>query len=574
MASYDYIIVGAGSAGCVLANRLSEDRTVKILLLEAGERDWNPFIHIPGGLAKLFGPRVNWRFFTVPQENLDNRSIWYPQGKTLGGSSSINAMIYIRGQREDYDNWAALGNGGWSYAEVLRYFRRSEDNERLADEYHGQGGPLWVSDQIGPHELSKAFVRACQSWGLPYNSDFNGETQHGCGFYQVTCRYGRRRSAAVSYLHPVMHRPNLKIVTGARVNRILLENDRAVGVEVTVGRSKRAERCLREVIVSSGAVNSPRLLMLSGIGDPDDLSRLGIKVTAELKSVGKNLHDHLCTNVHVTLKDPISYDRQDELPHSILNGFQWLLYRSGPAASVIVEGGGFAASGGSGPPDMQIHIAPAMVVRGGQTRLDGYGFTVNTTFLRPRSRGSVRLKSADANDEPLIDPCYHADTYDREMSLKSIAAVREILAQPAIARYIKEERLPGREAQEPADIMAYVRQYACSDYHPVGTCRMGRGDDAVVDPALRVRGVAGLRVVDASIMPVLVSGNTNAPTIMIAEKAADLIKDAGATEGQAMHPGRLAVSAAADGRTSLAAEPAPAGETSPREQATNAPGSG
>lgn len=557
--SYDFIIVGAGSAGCVLAHRLSEDRAVQVLLIEAGSRDWNPFIHIPGGLAKLFGPRVNWRFFTVPQENLDNRRIWYPQGKTLGGSSSINAMIYIRGQREDYDNWAALGNDGWSYADVLPYFRRSEDNERLVDQYHGQDGPLWVSDQVGPHALTKAFVRACQSWGLPYNPDFNGKTQYGAGFYQVTCRNGRRRSAAVSYLHPVMHRPNLKVVTGARVIRILLEGGRAVGVELTEGKSKRVERCLREVIVSSGAINSPRLLMLSGIGEAEELARLKIKVMVELRGVGRNLHDHLCTNVHVTLKDPISYDRQDQLPHSIVNGLQWLLYRSGPAASVIVEGGGFAASDGNKRPDMQIHVAPAMVVRGGQTRLDGYGFTVNTTFLRPQSRGSVRLASADPGAEPLIDPRYHASAHDREMSLKSIAAVREILAQSAIAKYIKEERLPGREAREPEHIMRYVRQYACCDYHPAGTCRMGRDDDAVVDPALRVRGVDGLRVVDASIMPVLVSGNTNAPTMMIAEKAADLIRSAGA---------------AGNGGSTSAPRPIPAIDTVSREPTANAPASG
>lgn len=572
-APYDYIIVGAGSAGCVLANRLSEDPTARVLLLEAGSRDWNPFIHIPGGIAKLFGPRVNWRFFTVPQENLDHRRIWYPQGRTLGGSSSINSMVYIRGQREDYDGWAALGNDGWSYKEVLPYFRKAEDNERLANAYHAQGGPLWVSDQVGPHELSKAFVRACQSWGLPYNPDFNGETQYGCGFYQVTCRYGRRCSAAVAYLRPVMRRPNLSVITGARVTRILLENGRAVGVELANGRAKRSMRCRREVLVSSGAINSPRLLMLSGIGDPDDLTRLGIKVAAELKGVGQNLHDHLCTNVHMTLKKPISYDRQDEFPHSVLNGFQWLLYRNGPAASVVVEGAGFATSVAGGRPDMQIHIAPAMIVRGGQTRLNGYGFTVNTTFLRPASRGSVRLQSADPNAEPLIDPHYHADAHDREMSLASIKAVREILAQPTIARYIKNERLPGPQAREPADIMAYVRQYACCDYHPVGTCRMGRDANAVVDPTLSVRGVAGLRVVDASIMPVLVSGNTNAPTIMIAEKAADLIRGATATESLATHPSQVIEEPAARlSSLALAAVPTAAAAALPSREPATTPG--
>jgi choline dehydrogenase-like flavoprotein len=521
---WDYIIVGAGSAGCVLANRLSEDPNVNVLLLEAGSRDWNPMIHIPAGLGKLFGPGVNWRFHTVPQRNLDNREVWYPQGKTLGGSSSINAMIYIRCQKEDYDNWAALGNDGWAYEDVLPYFRKSEDNDRLANHYHGEGGPLWVSDQLGVHELTRAFVRAAQQWGLPFNPDFNGDSMYGAGFYQVTCRHGRRRSAAVSYLHPIRRkRPNLSVRTRARVLRVVIENGRAAGVELAKGSGREILRA-GEIIVSSGAVNSPRLLMLSGIGDADELKPLGITPVADLKGVGRNLQDHLCTNVHVTLKQPISYDRQDRYPKALLHGLRWLLYRNGPAASVIVEGGGFFQTESANRPDLQIHIAPAQVVRGGQTQLDGYGFTVNSTFLRPKSVGCIKLRSSNPTDEPMIDPNYFGDPYDRSMALKSVKVIREVLSQSAIARYVERERLPGLQAQSDDEIMAYIRQYACCDYHPVGTCKMGVDQMAVVDPKLKVHGIDRMRVIDASIMPVLISGNTNGPTMMIGEKGADMTK--------------------------------------------------
>lgn len=520
---YDYIVVGAGSAGCVLANRLTANQQTKVLLLEAGSRDWNPFIHMPSGLGRLFGPGVNWRFHTAPQKHLDNREVWYPQGKTLGGSSSINAMIYIRCQREDYDNWAALGNPGWSYEDILPYFRRAEDNDRLADRYHGDGGPLWVSDQRDPHPISRAFVKAVQQHGLPYNADFNGDTMYGAGLYQVTCRNGRRRSAAVSYLRPISSRLNLTVQTQARVTRLIIENGRAVGVELADGSSKREIRADREVIVSAGAINSPRLLMLSGIGEADQLSQLGIKPLHNLPGVGKNLQDHICTNVHVQTKEAITYDGHDRFPRSILHGIQWLLYGTGPVSSVIVEGGGFFQTPEETRPNLQIHIAPATVVRGGQTRIPGNGFTVNSTFLRPRSRGEVRLRSADPQKEPLIDPNYLADPYDREMALTSVKIIREVLKQPAIASLVANERLPGDAAVSDEDIMAYVRQYACCDYHPVGTCKMGNDNLSVVDSDLKVHGISNLRVIDSSIMPVLTSGNTNAPTIMIGEKGADLV---------------------------------------------------
>ena len=525
--SYDYIIVGAGTSGCVLAGRLTEDPSVRVLLLEAGSHDYlHPMIHVPGGVGMLFGRRVNWRFHTVPQEHLDHRSVWYPQGRTLGGSSAINAMIYIRGQREDYDHWASLGNAGWSYDDLLPYFKKSEDNNRIVDDYHGRGGPQPVSDQTSPHILSTSFVRSAISWGLPYNPDFNGASMHGAGLYQVIARGGLRRSQAAAFLHPALGRPNLKLRTGARVLRVVVEHGRAVGVEVGHGRATRVLRADREVIVSAGAINTPRLLMLSGIGPADELSALGIRPVHQLNGVGRHLMDHLNTNVHSTLKDPISYDGLDRFPQLLRPGMQWLLYRSGPAASVIVEGGGFFTSPGETRPDLQIHVAPALVVRGGQTRLSGHGFTVNSTFLRPESTGSVRLASADPTAEPLIDPRYLSAERDRRMALVQVRTIREVLAQPEMARFIKQERLPGPDARTDDEIMAYVRQYASCDYHPVGTCKMGTDKDAVVDPHLRVHGLERLRVIDASIMPRLVSGNTMAPTMMIAEKGADLVKSA------------------------------------------------
>ncbi len=522
--SWDYIIVGAGSAGCVLANRLSEDPKVKVLLLEAGSRDWNPFIHIPGGLGKLFGPGVNWRFHTVPQEYMNNREVWYPQGKTLGGSSSINAMIYIRGQKEDYDNWADLGNNGWSYNDVLPYFIKAEDNDRFDDAYHGKAGPLWVSDQIDPHPISRAFVKANLENGLPANDDFNGETMHGTGFYQVTCRKGRRRSASVSYLNPIRNRANLTIQTGSQVTKIRLENRRATGVEIAKGDAVEFLRADREVIISAGAINSPRLLMLSGIGDATELKKVGITAIHDLTGVGKNLQDHVNTNVHVQTKKRISYDGHDKFPRAWLHGVNWLLRRKGPAASVIVEGASFHMSEAETRPDLQIHVAPATVVRGGLTQIKGYGFTVNSTFLRPRSKGTVSLRSDNPFDEPLVDPNYLNDPHDQAMAVASVRKIREILAQPAIAPLIDFERLPGGDAQTDEQILAYARDFACCDYHPVGTCKMGTDDEAVVDPKLRVHGIEALRVIDSSVMPVLISGNTNAPTIMIGEKGADLLR--------------------------------------------------
>ena len=521
---FDYIIAGAGSAGCVLANRLSEDAAVKVLLLEAGGKDSNPFIHMPAGFGRLQKPSVNWCFSTVPQKHLNNREIWYPQGKTLGGSSSINAMIYIRGNKKDYDRWAAAGNDGWSYNEVLPYFIRSEDNERLVNSYHGTGGLLGVSDQISPNFLSKAFVRSAQQAGHAYNPDFNGAEQAGTGAYQVTCRNARRSSTARAFLAPSRERSNLTVEINARVLRVVVEKGRAVGVEYVVGNGEpKIVRAESEVIVSSGAIGSPRLMLLSGIGPAAELKALGINVVHDLPGVGKNLQDHLDSYVVSDLNAPLSYDKADAFPRSIVNGLQYMLFKSGPVTSVVAESGCFASSNG-GQPDIQMHILPAYVVNSGRTKVDGYGVTINTCVLRPESRGSVTLKSSDPGAMPNIDPNFHQVENDRKLSVAGVRLAREILAQPALAKHISTERYPSADAQTDNEILAYIRQYASVDYHPVGSCKMGHDDMAVVDNTLQVRGIDGIRIIDSSIMPDLISGNTNAASIMIGEKGAAMIR--------------------------------------------------
>ncbi|MFV2092212.1 MAG: GMC family oxidoreductase [Hyphomicrobiales bacterium] len=523
---YDYIIVGAGSAGCVLANRLSKDKSVRVLLLEAGGKDTNPFIHMPAGFGRLQKPSVNWCFKTAPQKHLNDRQIWYPQGKTLGGSSSINAMIYIRGQPADYDQWAAQGCDGWTYREVLPYFIRSEHNERLVDNYHGIGGPLGVSDQISPNVLTKAFIRAAQQAGHKYNPDFNGANQAGTNTYQVTCRDARRSSTARAFLHPVTARQNLTVEIKARVLRVVVEAGRAVGVEYAIGRrAPKIVRCDSEVIVSSGAIGSPRLLLLSGIGPGEALRRLGIDVVHDLPGVGENLQDHLDSYVVSDLLQPISYDKADAFPRAIANGLQYLLFKSGPVTSVVAESGCFAATTDSGRPDIQMHILPAYVVNSGRTPVKGFGITINTCVMRPKSRGSVTLASNDPAAMPVIDPNFHAAADDRKMSVRGVRLAREILAQSELSQHISGERLPGAPAQSDDEILDYIRQYASVDYHPVGTCKMGADELAVVDSHLRVHGVERLRVVDSSVMPNIISGNTNAASIMIGEKGAAMIRN-------------------------------------------------
>ncbi|WP_119718851.1 GMC family oxidoreductase [Cognatilysobacter tabacisoli] len=522
---YDYIIIGAGSAGCVLANRLSEDPAVRVLLLEAGPRDWHPFIHMPAGLAKLVGKKgVNWDYDTAPEPHLDGRTLWWPRGRVLGGSSSINAMCYIRGVAGDYDDWAAQGASGWDWRSVLPYFKRAEHNDRGADALHGDEGPLYVSDLRHTNPLSHAFIEAGAQAGFPRNRDFNGPQQEGFGLYQVTQKEGARCSSAVAYLHPVRERPNLKVVTGALVNRITVERGRANGVTYTAGGKAFHQPASREVLLSGGAINSPQLLMLSGIGPARELQRLGIPVVHDAPQVGANLQDHLdiCTLFHSTQR--VTYDRVSDLKIAF---DYYLRGHSGAGSSNIAEAGAFVRSplAPDARPDIQLHFVPAMLDDHGRRRLPGDGYTLHACFLRPRSRGRVSLASARASDKARIQANYLGDAggFDLRMMVECAKLSRELLAQRAFDAYRGAPIFPARTDLSDAELVEFIRAKAETVYHPVGTCRMGSDDDAVVDPQLRVRGVDGLRVVDASVMPTLPGGNTNAPTIMIAERAADLI---------------------------------------------------
>jgi choline dehydrogenase-like flavoprotein len=526
---YTHIVVGAGAAGCAVAARLSEEPANRVLLLEAGGRDLNPLIHMPAGFTKLTSPDVNWGFSTVPQPELNDRRMHYPQGRTLGGSTSINAMIYIRGNRLDYDEWRDLGNEGWGYDGVLPYFRKSENNERLVNEYHGSGGPLNVTEQVGHNALTKGFVRAAQSLGVPFSHDFNGAVQDGVGFYDVTQRNVRRESAATAFLRPNRKRPNLKVETRAQATGLIVENGKAVGVRY-LQRGKPTEMRVEaggEVVVSGGAVNSPRLLLLSGIGPADELKALGIPVVHDLPGVGKNFQDHM--DVYLTAETaPVSYNGEDRWDKAARHGIQYLLYKTGPVTACVAEAGAFLRSSDAvRSPDIQIHCLPAYVVDHGRIRIKGHGVTINTCNLRPKSIGSVTLRSADPLAEPAIDPAFLQDPYDWKISLEAFERGREILNAPAFKPLIKYERMPGPDAKSEADKRAFIKEWSKTDYHPVGSCKMGSDDMAVVDTQLRVRGMGGLRVIDASIMPTLISGNTSAPSIMIGEKGAAIMRAGG-----------------------------------------------
>jgi choline dehydrogenase len=522
--AYDTIIVGAGSAGCVLANRLSARPEVKVLLLEAGGSDRSMYVRMPAGIANLSGPKFNWGYVTSPQTAMNGRRMYQPRGRLLGGSSSVNAMVYMRGQAADYDHWRQLGNAGWSCDDVLPFFKQAENNERIHDGFHGQSGPLNVAERPYTNPLSHAFVAAAQEAGIPFNPDFNGAVQLGCGLFQVTQKNGERCSAAAAYLRPAAARENLTIVTGAQATRVLIERGRAVGVEYARGRRRHIVRAAREIVLAGGAINSPQLLLLSGIGPAGELRAAGVSVEHDLPGVGKNLQDHLNVNIlqHATPKSTLD-DKARLLP-SIGVALQWALYRTGPGTSNVAEAGAFVVSGlGAATPDIQYHFIPAQVVDHARTKLDGYGVTLHACCLRPQSRGEIRLASADPLQKAVIDPNYLAAEYDLKILIDGIRRGRDILAAPAFQPWLGDERIPGPALQSNAELEAFIRAAAETEYHPVGTCKMGNDPMAVVDEQLRVRGVGGLRVIDASIMPTLVSGNTNAPTIMIAEKGAAMM---------------------------------------------------
>lgn len=523
---FDYVIVGAGSAGCVLANRLSADGRHSVLLLEAGPKDRNIWIHVPVGYGKLFKEKtVNWMYQTEPEPGLYGRQVFQPRGKVLGGSSSINGLLYVRGQHEDYDRWRQRGNVGWGHDDVLPYFKKAENQCRGADEYHGAGGPLSVSDWRHEDPLSEAFVKAAVETGIPYNPDFNGKTQEGAGFFQTTTHRGRRASSAYCYLRPAMGRKNLLVETDALAQRLLFEGRRARAVEYRQHGRLRTARARKELLVSGGAYNSPQLLQLSGVGPAELLKSHGIEVVLDAPGVGNDLQDHLQVRVvtrclqKITLNDIVHHPLR-----RLMAGARYALSRSGPLTIAAgTSGAFFKTSPRLASPDIQIHFIPFSTDKMGEKLHPFSGYTASVCQLRPESRGSLKIRSADPAAPPEIRINYLATETDRAAFIDGIRILRRILAAPALKAYCHEEVYPGAKVESDEELLDYCRQTGSTVYHPTSTCRMGSDPLAVVDARLRVRGIEGLRVVDASVMPDLMSGNTNAPTIMIAEKASDMI---------------------------------------------------
>ncbi len=527
---FDYIIVGGGSAGCALAARLTENPGMKVALLEAGGSDNSLPIQCPAGLAVLARSGAsNWSFETTPQPGLNGRCGYQPRGKVLGGSSSINAMVYIRGQREDYDRWAAMGNPGWSFDEVLPYFKRAESNVRGEDDWHGAEGPLRVMDLTSPNPLGTLFVAAAQQAGQDLNPDFNGASQAGAGHYQVTQRKGERCSSAKAYLTPILRRPNLRVFTQAHTTRILLEHKRAVGVEFFQDGETKQLRCAREVLLCAGALQSPQLLMLSGIGPHKHLLSRGIPTVHDLPGVGQNLHDHIdVVQVVNAPRAKDSFGLSLSGAYAVMRAMvEWKRFRTGMLTSNFAEAGAFIKSlPEERTPDLQLHFVVGKLLDHGRKAPWGHGYSCHLTLLRPLSRGSLTLSSKDPFAAPVINPDFLSVRDDMERLVRGFKIMRNILQQPALTRLGGRETADSVRADSDFLIEQYIRDHADTIYHPVGSCRMGKSLMDVVDHKLRVYGVQGLRVVDASIMPQIVSGNTNAPTIMVAEKAADMIKEA------------------------------------------------
>ena len=523
--TFDYIVVGSGPAGCVVAHRLSEHRSTRVLLVEAGVRESSRLRRLLARFSAWVGAQRRWdEHETVPQAGLNDRQVAVLQARTLGGASAINAMTYVRGQPADYDHWERLGNSGWGWDAVLRAFKRLENNAAITDAFHGTDGALSVSDQVRPHPLTRVFIEAGREVGLPVNGDFNGATQEGIGPYQVTQRRGRRCSAADAFLRPALGRPNLTVLTDASVTRVVTVRRRATGIEFLTAGGVRQAHAAREVVVCGGAISSPKLLLTSGIGPADDLRRLGIPVVQDLPGVGGNLHDHLNVPILTRCSRPITYDHWARPLRLVRHGLEFLLFGSGLVVSNICEGGAFLRSDPLSPgPDTQLHFLPLLWIDQGRTRSEEFGMTIEAAYLQPASRGTVTLASADPLAPPRVDPRYCTEAKDVDLLIAAVRRCREIMQAPAFRSFVAGEILPGADLRSDGELANYVRDRGVPGHHLVGTCKMGTDASAVVDPDLRVRGLEALRVVDASIMPRITSGSTQAPAMMIGEMGAERI---------------------------------------------------